>query len=90
VRPGESIGVQVHVVSDRRDELPDAVVRARFSAPDGEVASRRWGGAIPADGCALIGVIECRVPKVDGELTLDLELSAGDVVVTNRYVAAIR
>ena len=90
VRPGESVGVRVHVVSDRREELGDAVVRARFSATDGEVATRRWGGAIPADDCAFIGTIDCRVPQADGELTLDLELTAGDLAVTNRYVAVIR
>jgi len=89
VRPGERIDVDVHVVSDRRRELTAAEVRATVVGPVGPLATQRWTGGIPADDCAFIGRVGARVPFLDGELVLDLELTAGDVAVTNRYRAVI-
>ncbi len=86
---GQLLALDVHVVSDAREELGNAEVTARLSWPHGE-ATFGWGGSVPADSCERVGSIDLPVPDVEGLLQLDLELSAGDVRASNRYRATIR
>lgn len=92
---GEGLEVAVHVVSDRRDEIADAVVRAtiRATAADGTTVgetTQAWGGTIAADECARIGQATCVVPDGATQLVVDLELTSAVVTVTNRYHAPVR
>jgi beta-mannosidase len=88
VRPGDPLELDVHVVSDRRDDLPGAEVEARLSWTGGE-RTWRWGGDVPADGCVLVGRVVAEVPDAAGRLTLELTCRAGDAHADNRYDARI-
>ncbi|MEZ5168726.1 MAG: hypothetical protein R2695_20425, partial [Acidimicrobiales bacterium] len=95
VHAGESIDLAIHVVSDRREALPDATVSATVrgldtaGAPVHEV-TQRWTGTIPADDCHLIGRTDAIVAEGADRLEVDLELTGADVFVTNRYHAVVR
>jgi beta-mannosidase len=84
VQPGDVLDVDVHVVSDLREEIDFAVVDAVASWPGGE---QRWrfGGPIPADEVVKVGRIELEVPEVDELITLELTLVAGAVRSVNHY-----
>jgi beta-mannosidase len=86
--PGETIALDVHVVSDRRSAIDGATVSAVLSWPAGD-QGWRWRGDIPADACVRIGTIQLVVPDAPGPLVLDLDLVAGDDAVTNRYESVI-
>ncbi|HET9601024.1 MAG TPA: hypothetical protein VFP08_05515 [Acidimicrobiales bacterium] len=88
VVPGETLGLDVHVVSDRRSAIPDASVSAVLSWPGGD-QRWRWRGTIAADACVRVGTIQVVVPDAPGALMLDLELVAGDEAATNRYESRI-
>ena len=83
------------MVSDRRDTIPEAIVRGTIRATDaaGEIIDthvREWTGVIPADECVLIGRVTWVIPSGATELTVDLELTSDAVTVTNRYHAPVR
>jgi beta-mannosidase len=84
VRPGDPMALDVHVVSDLREELPEAEVRAHVVWSDGE-HRWRWAGAVPADSCTRVGMVRLVVPDAVGPLAIHLDLVAGDLVVSNRY-----
>jgi beta-mannosidase len=86
---GQPLALDIHVVSDRRDELDGAEVTARLTWPGGTM-TRRWGGSIPSDECVRVGTLDCTAPEADGLLQLDLELSAPDAAATNRYRSELR
>lgn len=86
--PGAKLGLDVHVVSDRRVIVADAEVTARLSWPGGG-HSWRWTGTIDADACQRIGIVRFVVPDAPGTLVLDLDLVGPDVAVTNRYETRI-
>jgi beta-mannosidase len=88
VAPGSEIDVDVHVVSDLREPLDFAVVDAIASWPGG---TRRWrfGGPIPADEVVKVGRLRFEAPDAPGALTLDLQLTSGDVTNTNHYATNI-
>jgi hypothetical protein len=81
---GDPLLLDVHVVSDLRKTILDAEVRARLVWPGGQ-QEWRWSGDIPADDCVRVGTVRARVPQGAQAIDLDLELRAGDIVVTNRY-----
>ena len=95
VRPGDRLNLAVHVVSQRRQPVEDAVVKARLTTATGKtMASRRWTGDIAADACTYVGRITAAAPPTPGPLTLELELTYnGDtgqpVTATNRYQTTI-
>ncbi|HEX6568125.1 MAG TPA: hypothetical protein VF015_03140, partial [Acidimicrobiales bacterium] len=74
---GDTLALDVHVVSDRRTPIDDARVAATLSWPGGE-HTWRWGGEVGADGCVRVGTIQAVVPDLGpdatGVLALDLEL----------------
>lgn len=88
IEPGTSVVVDVHVVSDERVGRPDATVRARLVGPLGP-RTWEWRGDIAPDACTRIGRLRWIAPSSPGEVTLDLELHADDLVVTNRYTSRV-
>ena len=75
-------------MSDRREPLQGDVT-ARLSWSGGQ-HGWRWRGDVDADACARAGTVSFVVPDAPGPLTLDLDLVAGDVAATNRYLSLIR
>lgn len=88
VAPGDTLTLDVHVVSDRRQRLAGAVVEATLTWTGGD-RSWRWQGDVPADGCARVGTAQLVVPDAPGPLSFALRLTANDVAVTNRYESVI-
>ena len=84
VRAGERVSLDIHVVSDRREDLIDAIVTARVEMAHDEKVWK-WEGDIAADDCTRVGAIDFVAPFAEGEVTIDLTLECGDVVATNRY-----
>jgi beta-mannosidase len=89
VAPGDTLALDVHVVSDLRAAVDDARVTARLEWPGGD-HQWRWSGNVPADSCVLVGTLQAVVPEAVGPLRLDLELhlSRQDVIV-NHYRSTI-
>ena len=80
----------MHVVSDLRHPIEEAIVSAHASWPGG---SHVWGwtGEIGADECVRVGRLrfELAPDAAAGWLTIDLTFEAGAVVATNRERAPI-
>jgi beta-mannosidase len=86
--PGDALAVDVHVVSDLRHELPRGRVDATMTWAGGST-SWHWTGDVPPDAVVRIGTVQAVVPDEPGELTLDLQVVAGERVATNRYRALV-
>ena len=88
VKPGESLALDVHVVSDLRTALDGCEVSAtvRWSGGDREW---RFGGDVPADDCVRVGTLAFAIPDAVGELVVELELRAGPTRSFNRYATSI-
>ena len=88
VAAGNTIDVDVHVISDLRQPIDFAVVDATMTWPGGE---RQWrfGGTIPADEVVKVGRLKLPAPDVAGTLWLELRLAAGDVRSENRYMTTL-
>ncbi len=81
--------VAIHVVSDLREPLSGAEIRATVTFPDGETKRSRWGGDVAGDACEFIANLEFALPSTHGELRLDLELVSDDVVAANTYRTSV-
>jgi beta-mannosidase len=88
VVPGETLALDVHVVSDLRRPLDGARVDAGLSWPGGGY-DWHWEGDVPADGCVRVGTLQAVVPDEPGELVLDLAVHGPEHAATNRYTALI-
>jgi beta-mannosidase len=88
VRPGSTLNLDVHVVSDLRRPLEACAVTARMLWAGGE---REWkfGGDVGADECVLVGHIRTTIPDVVGPLSVVLELD-GPVHATNAYETVVQ
>jgi len=75
---GDTLALDVHVVSDLRTPLQDIEVAAHLGW-DGGGQRWRFGGHIDADACVRVGTLSVEVPDVPGPLTLTLELSGYDL-----------
>jgi len=85
VSGGETLAIDVHVVSDLRVPVVGGRVEARLSWPGGS-HTWSWQGDVGADSVVLVGTIAFVVPDGVSGLALDLELNADDgVKATNRY-----
>ena len=73
IAPGTPLALDVHVVSDLRVPIANAVVTASMSWAGGH-HSWRWSGSVDADAVSRIGTISFVAPPAIGLLTLDLEL----------------
>ena len=89
VMPGDPLGLDIHVVSDRRETLDGGEVTAKLSWAGGDHAWR-WTGDIAPDSCVRVGTLQVIVPFAAGPLVLDLELDVPDGErVSNRYESRI-
>jgi beta-mannosidase len=98
VHPGQTHQLNIHVVSDLRDELTQATVSALVTIGD-SVQQWRWSGNIAADDCTRVGQIDIVIGNdhlkhndsdhSESVITIDLTLECGDVVATNRYTTAL-
>lgn len=87
--PGDEIALDVHVVSDRRDEVASVRTTATVNFPDGSVHRQAWVGDLPADSCVRVGTIRVPSPDAIGPITIDLSASGHGIDITNQYVAQI-
>jgi hypothetical protein len=74
-------------VSDLRTRL-DAVVTACVRWPGGD-HTWRWQGSVPPDAVVRVGTLSVVVPDVAGELAVDLDLVAAEVVASNSDATVI-
>lgn len=86
--PGDALALDIHVVSDLRESMPEARVDATLEWA-GNTTRWHWTGAIPADSCVRVATLQAVVPDEPGELVLDLQVQAGDRVATNRYRSVV-
>ena len=75
---GDTLALDVHVVTDLRKPIDDIEVAAVLSWTGGE---QRWrfGGHLDADAVVRVGTLPVEVPDATGPLTLELTLSGADV-----------
>jgi len=85
---GDKLKLDVHLISDLRDPIDFAVVDvvARWT---GDEQRWRFGGSTPADEVVKVGRVELTVPEPSGELSIELQLAAGDRRSANRYTTNI-
>ena len=88
VTAGDTLALDVHVVSDVRRVLERVTCTATLRWVGGE-HSWRWQGDVPPDDCVRVGTAQFVVPDTAGELWFDLVLEHGDAVATNRYTTSI-
>jgi beta-mannosidase len=88
VAPGDSIALDVHVVSDVRRLLDAVDCSAVLTWPGGR-HEWRWRGDVAPDECVRVGIVRFIVPASPGRLVLDLCIEHGDEVATNRYQSMI-
>lgn len=88
IRPGETIALDVHVVSDLHEKLTGARIEAELRWP-GDVHHWYFEGDIDADSVVRVGTLSWVVPDAPGLATLTIRLS-GPVEAVNRYDATIR
>ncbi|HVF73454.1 MAG TPA: hypothetical protein VM938_00290 [Acidimicrobiales bacterium] len=86
--PGDTLALDVHVVSDLRTPVTGCTVTATLRWEGGS-ASWSWGGDVPPDSCQRVGMVRAVVPDAPGPLVLDLSLDADEVKAANRYDALI-
>ena len=90
VPPGQSLELDIHVVSDRREAV-SATVAVTASWRGGH---RQWGfrGDVEADQCAFIGRLSFVAPESPGELLLGIALdgrtASGERVTATRRAGA--
>jgi len=89
VAPGETLALDVHVVSDLRGQVDDATITARLLWNGGGSRTWRWRGDILADGCQRVGTVQIVVPDAPGPLALVLACRHGGQQADNRYEATI-
>jgi beta-mannosidase len=88
VTAGDTLALDVHVVSDVRQVLEHVVCTATLRWVGGH-HSWTWEGDVPPDDCVRVGTAQFVVPDTAGELWFDLVLEHGDAVATNRYTTTI-
>lgn len=97
VAVGDTMALDVHVVSDVRHVLRNAVVTAVATWPGGS-HTWRWQGDVAADACSRVGAIDLVVPSPAHpsalgassgvpvtSLTFDLTVAHSESTATNRY-----
>ena len=77
VAPGDPLALDVHVVSDRRDEVPGVRAEVRATWAGGH-HTWRFAGDVPADACVRVGTVQLVVPDAPGPLELELRLADAD------------
>lgn len=89
VNPGDSLGLDIHLVNDRRTPLDDATVTATASWAGGS-STWTYGGPVDPDDVVKVGTVSMTVPATLGELSVELVARDGDEIVAgNRYTTAV-
>jgi beta-mannosidase len=88
VEPGDTLALDVHVVSDLRVAIEPASVRAELTWTGGS-HDWSWAGDVGADECRRVGTLQVVVPDAPGPLDLTLTLDAGDHSAANHYESVI-
>ena len=86
-QPGDSLSLDVHVVSDLREPF-EATVTASLDMA-GTKAEWTWGGEVDADSCVRVGTVQAVTPEASGRLTLDLALESPAAKATASYESDI-
>ena len=76
--PGDTLALDVHVVSDLRAPLEAVTVGARLTWDGGE---QRWrfGGTVEADSVIRVGTLPLEVPDAPGPIHLELRLTSDGI-----------
>jgi beta-mannosidase len=90
-RPGDSLALALHVVSDLRIPLDGARLRATLLWPGG---SRTWWfeGDVGPDSCVLVGTLRSSLEPSEasgGPLTVELDLEWAGGKAHNRYESVV-
>jgi beta-mannosidase len=90
-RPGQTLSLDLHVVSDLRTSILGARVDADLTWPGG---GQRWSfeGDVEPDSCARVGTVRVALPpdSADGPVILELDLQWGGDKAHNRYDSEVR
>ena len=93
VSPGDQLDLDVHLISDLRVPIDFAVVDAvaTWSPGDQSSGEQRWrfGGSVAADDVVKVGRIRLDVPDTTGLLTIDLTITAGEIIGANHYATTV-
>lgn len=89
VAPGETLALDVHVVSDLRTPIAAAEVEATVAWGDGGTHTWGWRGDVPADACVRVGTITLVVPDVPGALMITLSLATAALSALNLYTTVV-
>jgi beta-mannosidase len=89
-RPGDRLLLDLHVVSDLRRPLANAVARAVVRWPGGSQAWQ-YGGDVPPDSCVRVGRIDHIVPPGTdaGPLAVELDVRWDGGHVSNAYLSQV-
>ncbi len=87
-RPGDDVHLAVHVVSDLRVPIADAVCDAVVSWTGGS-RSWRFAGHVDPDSCARVGLVHLATPDAAGPINLDLDLTWPGGKAHNHYASQI-
>jgi beta-mannosidase len=89
-RGGDRVALAVHVVSDLRAPIEEAVIDARLEWPGGG-RSWRFGGDVDADRCVRIGRLVADIPPgcPRGRLSLELQMRWSGGEAANMYQSRI-
>jgi beta-mannosidase len=88
IYPTDTLKLDVHLVNDLREPLEFAVVDAVATWVDGE---QRWrfGGSVDPDEVVKVGRVELEVPESLGPLTIELQMTAGEITSSNQYSTTV-
>lgn len=87
--PGDTLTLDVHVISDRRVALPSVRTMATVTFADGSVHRQAWDGEVPSDSCVRVGAIVATIPNAAGPVHIELQASGEGLDITNQYVAQV-
>jgi len=92
-RTGDEFELAIHVISDLHEPIENAVVTATANVGRRTIHTQRWGGAVSADDCSLIGTLVFAVPDwprsdADG-LEVILKLESSGVAAENNYLSQL-
>ncbi len=89
IAAGSSQTLAVHVVSDLRYDIDEAVVEIEVSGP-GLHLTRRFSGAIEADSCSAVGTVTFRAPEEWGAVDVTATISADGMTAEHHQTVAIQ
>ncbi|MFZ8876784.1 MAG: hypothetical protein ACO3QE_03675 [Ilumatobacteraceae bacterium] len=89
IAAGSSQTVAVHVVSDLRYDIDEAVVDIEVTGPDLHL-TRRFAGAVDADSCSAVGTVTFRTPEEWGTVEIAATVRADGMSAEHHQSVAIQ